>query len=147
MFSVAVNSLCIYVSGCGSWWLSEVLSWTFSSTLVLRCFIKNIKNKSFHNSDIINLISRSPTLWGNAEQRGILRALNTNVTLMLQSWAHVLSPPDFHTQSIYISLSLTPSALLKVLNFVTTFGLYSFLAMIYCKFKYHWLFYCFFRSL
>lgn len=89
---------------------------------VLRCFIKNIKNESFHNSCIINYISRSPTFWGNAEQSGILWALNTNVTVMQQSWAHVLSPPTFHTQSIYISLSLTPSALLKVLNFAATLG-------------------------
>lgn len=108
IFSAAVNSLCvrIYMSVCGSWWLSEVSFYTFSSTLVLSRFIKNVRNESFHKSDIINFTSRSPTLWGNAEQRGILRALNTNVTLMLQSWAHVLSSPTFHTISHFLSLPL-----------------------------------------
>lgn len=125
IFSAAVNSLCECICECVCVW-AEVFR-TFPFTLFWGCFIKNIKkNEGFHNGCIINFIPRSPTFWGNAEQSGILRALNTNVTLMLQSWAHVRSPPPtFHTSSLYISLSLTPSALLKVLNSATTLSSYS----------------------
>lgn len=100
IFSAAVNSPHVWrcESACGRRWPSEVLCISLRKTF------------------LVAVSSRSPTLWGNAEKSGVLRALNTNVALMLQSWAHVPSPHTSHTPSIYVSLSLTPAQFLKVLT-------------------------------
>ena len=66
---------------------------------------------------------------------------------MLQSWAHVRSPPTFHTSSLYISLSLTPSALFKVLNSATTLSSYSSWLWYTVRLSiFDCLFYCFYTA-
>lgn len=140
LFSAAVNSLCECICECVCVW-AEVFR-TFPFTLFWGCFIKNIKkNEGFHNGCIINFIPRSPTFWGNAEQSGILRALNTNVTLMLQSWAHVRSPPPDLSHFVLIYLAFSNSlCTLKGVELCYNPELVQFLAVIYCKSECFWLF-------